>query len=309
MHIFTFAFNIQLGLSGLMGIGIPLLFVFLWSTGYVTAAYVAPYAEPLSILTLRFLGAGVLLFLFALSAHDAWPSRKRALSIIISGMMIHGIYLCGVFWGVSNGMPAGVSALLIGLQPIVTVLMAGPLLGEKTLPRHWLGLVIGLVGCAMVISPKFSLSVTGITPVTVGAHVMAVVAMVLGSIFQKRFVGAMNFKTEPWLQLVGGFLIALPVALLTESFKFTVTPQLIAGYLWMTLILSCVSFTLYMVLLQRGAASRVASVFYLVPALSAVQGYFLFNEVLTFVQLVGMTIATGAVMLASDFLYRQKKTG
>lgn len=289
-----------------MTVGLPLLFVFLWSTGYVVAALVAPYCEPLSILTLRFVGAGSVLFLFGLLSRGRWPAPRRAGVIVVSGVLIHGVYLSSVFWGVKNGMPAGISALLIGLQPIVTALFASPLLGERISPRHWLGLIVGLAGCVIVIWPKFTFDAAGITPATVGAHAVAVLAIVLGSLFQKRFVGTMNFKTEPGLQLVGGLCVALPAALLTENFSFILAPELIVGYLWMTLILSCGAFTLYMYLLQQGEASKVASVFYLVPASAAVLGYLLFDDRLTIVQLAGMMVTTAAVALASDIFFKRR---
>lgn len=289
-----------------MTVGLPILFVFLWSTGYVVAALVAPYSEPFSILTFRFIGGATVLLLFGLIMRGKWPSPKRASIIMISGTLIHGTYLSAVFWGIKNGMPAGISALLIGLQPLITALLAYPFLGESIRPRHWLGLLIGLIGCALVISPQFSLDTTGITPATLGAHAIAVLAIVLGSFFQKRFVGTMNFKTEPGFQLIGGLFIALPIAFFTESFSFTFTPQLFIGYAWMTLILSCGAFTLYMYLLQQGAASKVASLFYLVPVFSAAQGYFLFNETLTIIQLIGMIITTAAVALASDIFFKPR---
>lgn len=289
-----------------MTIGFPILFVFLWSTGYVVAALVAPYSEPFSILTFRFIGGAIVLFIFALMTRGQWPSPKRALIIATSGILIHGVYLSAVFWGIKNGMPSGISALLIGLQPIITALLAYPLLGEMIRPRHWIGLIIGLIGCVLVISPKFSLNTIGITPFTLGAHAIAVLGIVLGSFFQKRFVGTMNFKTEPSLQLIGGLFVALPIAFFTESFIFSFTPQLIIGYAWMTLVLSCGAFTLYMYLLQQGEASKVASVFYLVPAFSAVQGYYLFGETLSVIQLLGMIITTAAVALASDIFFKPR---
>ncbi|MEO1066095.1 MAG: DMT family transporter [Pseudomonadota bacterium] len=289
-----------------MGVALPLLFVFLWSTGYVTATLVAPYSEPLSILTLRFSGAAVVLLLFGLIARGPWPSAQRTLTIIASGVLIHGLYLSCVFWGVKNGMPAGISALLIGLQPLLTAVLASPLLGEKVFLRHWIGLVIGLFGCTLVVLPRLTFDGIGITPQTLTAHAIGVTAIVLGSIFQKRFVGTMDFRTEPGLQLLGGVLVALPIALMTESFAFTPSPQLFAGYAWMTLILSCISFPLYMYLLQLGEASKVAGLFYLVPASSAIQGYLLFNETLTPIQFIGMAIATAAVALASDMLFKPK---
>lgn len=293
-------------LSGGMGVGLPLLFVFLWSTGFVVAALVAPYSEPLSILTLRFGGAAIVLLLFGWLSRGVWPNKERALKIIASGALIHGVYLSAVFWGVKNGMPAGVSALLVGLQPLLTAIFASPILGETIKPRHWLGLLIGIVGCALVISPKLGLDGSGINAITVGAHMIAVLGITFGSIFQKKYVGAMNFKTEPGLQLIGGLLVALPIALMSESFNFIFARDLIVGYAWMTLILSCIAFTLYMYLLQQGGATKVASVFYLVPVFSAVEGYYLFGDMLTPIQVIGMIVTAAAVALASDIFARKK---
>lgn len=289
-----------------MGVWLPLVFVFLWSTGFVVAALVAPYAEPLSILTLRFGGAAILLLLFGLIMRGVWPDRRRALQIVVSGALIHGVYLSWVFWAVKNGMPAGVSALLVGLQPLLTAIFASPILGEKISFRHWAGLLIGILGCAMVVSPKLGIDGSGINTFTIGAHIIAVFGIVFGSIFQKKYIGAMNFKTEPGLQLIGGFLVALPIALLTESFEFTLSRDLIIGYLWMTAILSCMAFTLYMYLLQQDGATKVASVFYLVPAFAAFEGYLLFGDTLTVFQLIGMAVTTLAVALASDMFARKR---
>ncbi|MEM8794951.1 MAG: DMT family transporter [Pseudomonadota bacterium] len=287
-------------------LAIPLIFVFLWSTGFVGAAFVAPYSEPLSILSLRFIGAAAVLLAFGFLIRGTWPNARRAGLIFASGLLIHGIYLSGVFWGIKNGMPSGVSALLMGLQPIVTAIAASPLLGERVKARHWAGLAIGLIGVALVISPRLTFGAVGITPATLGAHGIAVAGIVFGSIFQKRFVGQMDFKTEPGIQLLGGVAIALPVALLTESFHFVPSFELVFGYLWMTLILSCGAFSLYMYLLQQGEASKVAGLFYLVPVFAAVQGYLLFGETLTLVQLLGMAVTTAAVLIASDLIGRRE---
>ena len=289
-----------------MGITLPLLFVFLWSTGFVVAALVAPYSEPLSILTLRFGGAAIVLLLFGLLSRGVWPNKERAVKIIASGALIHGVYLGAVFWGVKNGMPAGVSALLVGLQPLLTAILASPILGEKIKRLHWLGLLIGIVGCGLVVSPKLGLDGSGITAITVGAHIIAVFGITFGSIFQKKYVGVMNFKTEPGLQLIGGLLVALPIALMSESFDFIIARDLIIGYTWMTLILSCIAFTLYMYLLQQGGATKVASVFYLVPVFSAVEGYYLFGDTMTTIQVIGMIVTAAAVALASDMFAKRK---
>lgn len=284
-----------------MALFLPLLFVFLWSTGFVVAALVSPYSEPMSILTLRFVLAAIVLLGFGLVAKGKWPNGTRLVKIIISGILIHGLYLCGVFWGVKQGMPAGVSALLTGLQPLVTAIAASPLLGEQIKTRHWFGLVIGLVGCALVVAPKLTFTGEGITVPGIATHIIAVLGIGLGSIYQKKFVGQMDFKTEPGIQLLGGLAVALPVALMTESFIFEPSLSLLVGYLWMTIILSCGAFTLLMYLLQYGEASKVASLFYLVPVCAAIQGYLLFGDLLTPIQIVGMVVTAGAVLLVSSF--------
>lgn len=286
---------------------LPILFVILWSTGYTNAKFVAPFAEPLSILTLRFAGAALLLFLLAVVLRAKWPDAKTSITTMISGIMIHGAYLGGVFWGIEHGMPAGVSALLVALQPILTAILAGPFLGDTIRPRHWLGLLVGLIGCAMVIWPKFTFSAQGITPATLGAHIIAVLGIVCGSLFQKKYVGAMDFRTGPPLQLLGAAIVTLPIALADESFTIDWQPTLIAGYVWMTLILSCITATLYLFLLQNGEATKIATLIYLVPACTAIQGYLFFSELLTPLQLLGTVVTTMAVAIANDVISLRKQ--
>ncbi len=147
----------------------PALFVVLWATGFIGARYAMPYMEPFLFLTARFLIAGAILGVWVVLAGNHWPSKRGAMHAIIAGCLIHGVYLGAVFWAIHNGLPAGMSALVVGLQPLITALIAGLALGEKIQPRHWAGLAVGFYGVAMVLWPKLSISADGITPATVSA--------------------------------------------------------------------------------------------------------------------------------------------
>jgi drug/metabolite transporter (DMT)-like permease len=197
----------------------PVIFVLLWSTGFIGARLTGPYAEPLSFLTIRFAIVAVLLGGAGLVMHARWPDKRLALHCMITGALMHGGYLGFVFWSIWKGMPAGVSALIVGLQPLVTALLAGMMLGERITARHWTGLLVGLAGVAMVVWPKFTLTAEGITPVTVAANVFAMLSITFGSLYQKRFMGSVDLRTGNALQFIGAAAVLLLAALATERFR------------------------------------------------------------------------------------------
>ncbi|MGI9387523.1 MAG: DMT family transporter, partial [Methyloligellaceae bacterium] len=165
----------------------PLIFVLLWATGFIGAKLGAPHAEPFTFLSIRFLAVIPLMLVIALAWRAAWPGVGEAVHGMISGALIHGVYLGAVFWSIDNGMSAGAAALIVSLQPVTTALLAAPFLGERLAARHWLGLVIGLAGVAMVLLPRTDLSAPGITGITVTACVIGLLSITIGTIYQKRF--------------------------------------------------------------------------------------------------------------------------
>lgn len=277
----------------------PTLFVLLWSTGFIGARLGTPYSEPLSFLTVRFAIAVGLLAAAAVIMRVNWPRRADMVHAAIVGILIHGLYLGGVFWAIDRGMPAGVAALIVGLQPVLTALGAGPALGEKINAKHWLGLLIGLVGVILVLAPKFDMANQGITMATIVPTVVATIAITAGTIYQKRFATGMDLLAGAVFQYIGGLAVALAGALAFESFTISWTGEFIFALAWLVVVLSFGATTLLMLLIRAGAISRVASLFYLVPAVTALIGYLLFGETLTMVQISGMAVAAVAVALVA----------
>ncbi|MEM8811568.1 MAG: DMT family transporter [Pseudomonadota bacterium] len=277
----------------------PPIFVFLWATGFIGAKLSAPYSDPLSFLTLRFLIVAALLAMAVLWWRLPWPNPRAALNATIAGALIQGFYLGGIFWAIEHGMPAGVAALIVGLQPILTAFLAKPILGEAISQRHWLGLGVGLVGLVFVLGPKLQFSGFGITPVTITACVIGVLAITIGSVWQKRFGGGLDTRVDGVFQFLAGALVVGIGAAATETFTFVWAPSLIFALVWLVLVLSIGAITLYLILLRQGAVSKVAALFYLVPAVAALMGWFLFGETLTLMQIIGMAITVAAVALVS----------
>ena len=277
----------------------PAIFVFLWATGFLGAKLSAPYADPLAFLAVRFAIVSAILAAVVLLMRLPWPTARQAGNAMIAGILIQGLYLGGVFWAIDKGMPAGVSALIVGLQPILTALLARPILGEPIAARHWLGLGIGLIGLVLVLGPKLEFSGQGITPATIVANLIGVIAITLGSIWQKKTAGHLDTRVDGVFQFAAGSAIVALGALFGESYDFIWAPELIFALVWLVLVLSIGAITLYLIMLRQGAVSRVAALFYLVPAVAAFFGWVLFGETLTLVQIAGMAITVAAVALVS----------
>lgn len=277
----------------------PPLFVLLWATGFIGARYAMPWAEPFAFLALRFVLAFLLLAMLMAVLRATWPTRSQAGHAVIAGVLTHGVYLGGVFWAVHRGLPAGVAALIAGLQPLVTALLAGWLLGERVTPRQWAGLTVGLVGVVVVLWPKLGVSGEGITVPNLAATLLALVAISAGTVWQKRHPGGDSLMGGAFWQYVGAAVVMLLASLATETGAVTVNGELVFALAWLTLVLSIGAIFLLMLMIREGEMSKVASLFYLVPAVTALMAWALFGEQLTMVQLVGMAIATVGVALAT----------
>ena len=278
---------------------VPPLFVVLWATGFIGARYAMPWAEPFTFLAARFGLAFVLLAILLVVWRSRAASPADAMHAAIAGALMHGIYLGGVFWAIHRGMPAGISALIVGLQPLITAVLAGRLLGERILPRHWLGLALGFVGVVVVLSPKFGAIGGGVTIATLAAAVTAVAGMSLGTIWQKRFGGGTDPLTSALYQYLGAAVLMAAASLALESRTVTINGELIFAMAWLVLVLSLGAILLLMHMIRQGEMSKVASLFYLVPAVTAVIAWVLFGEQLTLVQLAGMALTTFGVGLAT----------
>ncbi len=274
----------------------PFLFVFLWSTGFIGARLGLPFSEPLSFLLVRYLCVIVLMLTIAALSGAPWPKDSRQWwHISVSGVLIHAIYLGGVFMAIKQGLPAGVTALVVGMQPLLTAIGAIGLLGERVGPRQWIGLVLGFIGLATVISGKFGISAE-LGPMLVPA-VVALVGITAGTLYQKRFCAGFDLRTGSVIQFVSSALVtAIAIALFTE-FQITWTAPFAFALGWLVLVLSIGAISLLNLLIHSGSAVNVASLFYLTPLSTALIAWGVFGETLPALSLAGMALAVGGVYL------------
>ena len=278
---------------------IPASFVVLWATGFIGARYAMPWAEPFTFLAIRFVIAAILFAGLAVLLGSSKATRDEALHATGAGVLMHGIYLGAVFWAIHRGMPAGFSALIVGLQPLITAVLAGKFLGEAILPRHWAGLAVGLVGVVIVLWPKLGAVGGGVTAATLTASLVSVLGMSAGTIWQKRYASGGDLVSATMWQYVGGSIVMILGSLAFETRAVTVNGELIFAMAWLVLVLSVGAIFLLMVMIRDGEMSKVASLFYLVPAVTAVIAWMLFDEQLNLLQIAGMAIATLGVGLAT----------
>ncbi len=286
-------------MSGLARIA-PAVFVLLWSTGWISAKYAAPHADPLWFLTIRFACAFAAIAAFAVAVRAPWPEDARGWGhAIVSGILLHGLYLGGVWWAVKHGLSAGISGLLAALQPLLTALLAPYLLGERVTLRQWLGVALGLAGVLLVLSPKLGLAAGDTAWTALMVNVAAMLAVTAGSFYQKRFVPVADLRTVTAVQYLGALIVVAPVALLTESLHFDGSATVLLTLAWSVLVLSVFGIAVMLTMIRRGEVTRVSALIYLVPATVAAQAWLLFGETLNGMQLVGMVLTVAGVYLAT----------
>ena len=280
----------------------PGLFVLLWSTGFVGAKYGLPYAEPLTFLLLRLALVVALMLPLALAMRAVWPrSLAQFGHVAVVGVLMQGGYLGGMFCSIHLGMSAGVSALIVGIQPILTAFASAPLFGERLRSRQWAGLVLGFGGVLLVVLGRSALS--GNTPATLALSVLALLSITVGTLYQKRYCGAVDLRAGSVIQFSAAALVLLPLALAFESMQVRWTGEFMLALAWLALVLSIGAISLLYVLIRKGAATTVASFFYLVPPSTALMAYFMFGERLSITAMAGMALAAIGVALV---VYRRR---
>ena len=224
----------------------------------------------------------------------------------MAGAFLHGGYLGPVYWAVAHGMPAGVSALIVGLQPLMTAILAAWMVKEKIALRHWVGLAVGILGVALVVSPKLQSGFSGgITPITTAVNIFGALSISFGTVYQKRFATSLNLASGGAWQYVGATLAVAIPALLMEELHFDGSFDAWFALGWSVVVLSLGAITLLMLLIRLGDVGRVASLIFLVPGVSALMAYVLFGETLTPVQVLGMAVCAGAVIIVTRKWVRQ----
>jgi drug/metabolite transporter (DMT)-like permease len=277
----------------------PVLFVLLWSTGFIGTKLGASGAEPFTFLTMRFALVLALLVPFAIWMGSPRLSATQVKHAVIVGVLVHATYLGGVMWALRAGMAANVSALIVSLQPILTAVFAGMLLGELITRRHWFGLALGLVGTGLVIGPKMAAAAGGAatTVPTLISATIALFAITFGTLYQKRFAGGIDLVSGAIWQYFGALLVAVPLALMFETRDVQWTPGVIGALAWLVIVLSIGAMSLLMLMIRSNAVSQTSALFYLVPGTTAVMAYVMFGEELSAVQLVGLVVVSIAVVL------------
>ena len=275
----------------------PFLFVFLWSTGFIGAKFGLPHAEPLSFLLVRYLLVISLLGAVVLATRAPWPARRDWLHIGVSGLLVHALYLGGVFVAIGHGLPAGVTALVVGMQPLLTAAAAGWLLGERVVARQWLGLALGFVGVALVLASRFSLNAE-LGPQLLPA-LLALLGITGGTLYQKRFCPKFDLRSGALIQFVPSALLTALAVLLFEDFRIDWSGEFVFALGWLVLVLSLGAISLLNLLIRSGSAVNVASLFYLTPPTTALIAWLLFGEKLSLTAGLGMALAAGGVYLVA----------
>ncbi len=275
----------------------PAVFVVLWSSGFIGAKYGLPYAEPYTFLLLRFSIVTALFGAAALTAGAKWPTGIDLVHVAAAGILIHAIYLGGVFVAIHRGLPAGTAALVTALQPLLTAIAAGPYLGERITARQWMGLILGLVGVALVVQRKLGVGEGDFGAIV--AAVIAVLGITAGTLYQKRHGGSIDVRSGSVVQFGVSALIILPLAWVTETMEVSWTGEFAFALGWLCLVLSLGAISLLLWLIRRGAAARVASLFYLVPPATALIAWALFDERFDGYGLIGMAIVVAGVAMVT----------
>ena len=275
----------------------PGVFVLLWASGFVGAKLGLGYVEPLTFLSLRMGAVVALLVLIIALTRPKWPNGAGILHSVLTGLMVHGLYLGGVFVAIENGVSAGLAALIVSLQPVLTSTIANRFLGERVAARQWLGLALGLLGVYLVLYEKTAAG--DATPFGWLSATVALIGITAGTLYQKRFGGSMDWRPALCVQYIAaGILFALG-AFIFETRVVHWTPQLMFALGWLVLALSFGGIWLFYFLIRRAAATRVTSLFYLTPPMTALMAWALFDERLAPLALAGMAVCVVGVALVN----------
>jgi drug/metabolite transporter (DMT)-like permease len=279
----------------------PLLFVLLWSTGFIGAKFGLPYAEPLSFLSTRYVLVIALMAALAIAMRAPWPKDwRQAAHIGVTGLLVHATYLGGVFVAIHRGLPAGVTALVVGMQPLLTALGAGWLLGERVTPRQWAGLALGFVGVTLVVSNKVTVASGASADLgwMLAPALTALAGITCGTLYQKRYCPSFDLRTGSVIQFIPSLLVTVLFASRTETMHIDWSGEFVFALLWLVVVLSLGAISLLNLLIRSGSAVNVASLFYLTPPTTALMAWLLFGETLTGLALAGMVVAVSGVWLA-----------
>jgi drug/metabolite transporter (DMT)-like permease len=282
----------------------PAIFVLIWSTGFIVAKFGLPFAPPLTFLSIRYFFSMLCFLVWIWLSRAVWPTdKKQWLHLAVAGVLMHGGYLGGVWIAVKGGMGSGLAALIVGFQPILTALWLSSL-GAKASEnpsqpvvskRQWMGLLLGLAGLLLVVARKFG-ATNEVTLLTFTAAVFALFSITIGTLYQKQHVTATDVRTANVIQLGAALVVTLPFAML-ETEAITWNASFVGAMAWAVLALTLGGSSLMFMLIQRGAATTVTSLLYLVPPTTALMAWVLFGEAITLVTILGILLTAVGVSL------------
>ena len=272
------------------------IFVIIWSTGFIIAIYGMPHAEPMTFLVMRFSGVVICMLPIVLLFKAPWPSFSQTLHIAIAGIFLQAGYVGGVWVAVKDGMSAGLIALIVGLQPILTAWLAA-FISEKVTREQWLGLMIGLLGVGLVVWTKLSL--IGLSFYSLIFGCFALLSITAGTLYQKKFCSQFDIRTGSVIQFIASVLVCTPFMLFFETMEVEWVPEMIGALLWGIFAISIGAISLLFILIRNGAATRVTSLMYLTPPTTALMAWILFDEPITWVIVLGILLTSSAVLLVN----------
>ena len=274
-----------------------LIFILLWSSAFITTKPIVDNSNPFAALAFRFFFVAVGFYLFSLYSKNSIIIRKNnIIESVLSGVLFHGFYLGGVFYSISIGMPAGIAALIVTLQPIFTNILSGPILNEKITIKQWFGAILGLVGAILVLGLDLGADIPVLGLI---ATIIALIAITLSTIWQKKISNNLPLSVSNFYQAIGGCLFhTLIIILFVKPYiDFTTTFYIAMSH--QIFLVSFGAFTILMYLIKKNSANKTVSIFFLIPAVSAIMGWFFLGEILTYIDLIGFFIATIGVYIAT----------
>jgi drug/metabolite transporter (DMT)-like permease len=274
----------------------PAVFVLLWASGFIGAKLGLPYAEPMTFLTVRMSAVVLVLGLIILVTRPVWPTRRGMLHSAVTGLFVHGFYLGGVFIAIDHKLPAGFAALVVSLQPVLTSTLANRLLGERVTARQWAGLALGVAGVYLVVHGHTE---GGAPPLAWASATVALVGMTIGTLYQKRFGGGIEWRTGFLFQYLAAAILFALAAAGFETFQVHWSLEFLVAVAWLVFGLSLGAIWLLYFLIQHQAAARVVSLFYLTPPFTALMAWLRFNEELSLLALTGMAVCVAGVALVN----------
>jgi len=282
----------------------PFLFVWLWSTGFIGAKYGLPYIEPFFMLFVRFCFV-IVIFLILISIYKSqWINRTKSVHQILIGSLIHGGYLGGVFLAIKLGVPAGITAIIVSLQPIVTTLFGRLFLNQSLNGKQFMGLLLGFIGVSLVIFESVNMNTQNMNILGIGACLFALICISLGTVLQKKLADNVPLLTGSFYQYIGAIVVISLLTFSTEQQIVVYTTELYIAMAWLVIGLSVLAVLLLLYMIREGEVTKVTSYFYLVPPAAVIQSWLIFDEQLGVLAIIGSIFTVVGVV----FVVKSKVT-